>query len=505
MSESRDEIIQAQQAPLSHLSSASSQRRLGNLLDWRSATVAVIVAVVLASALLWQPELTAPAAPSPASAETQSTTTNDPLSSNNTERLAPFAEAQRQRVREQAQEALAEFVEMQILLEDTMHVSEWGAAELAESLAIAQSGDTEFHAEHFEDSLNAYHNAANSLESILARGNALFDQYVASGLEHIASLDPDAATSALAEAQLIKPNDAALLAALQRTQRLPQVIGMLRTAKNHELGGRYKKALAQYAEIQQLDPLTAGLQQLKDAAARAQAGDDLTSHISRGFVALENREFERAKQAFNRALALDADNDIAKGGLQQVANQNDLAIIQRHKSAADSAMAAEDWQSAIDAFQAVLVLDANIQFALNGLGAANAHQRAQRLLDKISSEPQKLSSEKLYLDAVAIVDDAKKLEYAGQNLRGLVETVDKLLLAYRDPVDVVLVSDNATNVVMSNVGQLGFFERKTLTLRPGQYTIRGSQDGCRDIFLLVEVLPGIAPLDLSCPESISRN
>jgi tetratricopeptide (TPR) repeat protein len=277
---------------------------------------------------------------------------------------------------------------------------------------------------------------------------------------------------------------------------------LLRDAKNHELGGRYENALAVYEEVRTLDPQTPGLNTLIAAAQRGQTGEDLTTHISRGFAALEGRRFADARSAFQAALRLDPNNDIARGGLQQVARQNDLTVIRAHQQQAEAAMSGENWQSAIDAYQAVLALDGNIQFAANGLNDAKAHLRAQRLLTKIASEPSKLSSESLFLQANDIVQSARELQHKGPTIDRLVNEVNELLTLYRDPVDVVLISDNATEIVVSNVGRLGRFERKSLSLRPGQYTIRGSQDGCRDIYLSVEVLPGIAPLNLSCPESL---
>jgi tetratricopeptide (TPR) repeat protein len=418
--------------------------------------------------------------------------------------LAPFALTQKERAREQVQQALALFVERQILLEDTMQVHQWGAAELEAAMALAKSGDADFIAESYDSALTAYQAAVEKMDAVISQGNELFSAYLDDTLRAIQALDPAAATVAIEQALTIKPNDAAALNARTRAQALPTIVSKLRSAKNHELGGRYSEALAVYDEVAQLDPLTSNLNELRAGAMAAQAGNDVASHISRGFAALQNKQFAGARNAFNAALRVDPDNAIAKGGLQQVAEVNDLTIISNFQSAAEQAIANEQWQDAIDAYQEVLKLDKNIQFAKRGLAQASAHQKAQRLLTRIVNEPQKLSTEKLFLDAREIVQDAQQLEFAGPELTRLSVEVNRLLALYADPVEVVLLSDNATNIVMSNVGQLGSFERRTLSLRPGAYTIRGSQNGCRDIFLNIEVLPGIEPLDLSCPESISQ-
>ena len=504
MSEPGDDIIQAQPAPLSHLSAQATPRRLSDGFDGRSFAVAMLVVLVAVVAFFWRPEITPGSDSSidhstdPATLVPDGTAPANPDS----DRLAPFAQTQRDRARQHAQDALANFVEKQILLEDTLQVSAWDAAELAQAMALAQTGDKEFLAENFDASVRAYQHADLKLAAIIVQGDTLFDQQLASGLQYILALDSQAAIAVIEEALIIKPDDATAQVLLRRAQRLPEVIGMLRSAKNHELGSRYAEALAVYAEIEKIDPQTPNLTALKSAAAAGQAGDDLTSYISRGFAALDKKQFDKAKRAFEQALVLDPANGIAMGGLQQVATRNDLAIIQKYNVQANRAIAAEDWQQAIDAYHAVLALDNNIQFALNGQNVAQAHLHAQQLLKKIADEPQKLSSEKLYLDAVAILAKARQLEPSGSKMAASIDQVAHLLQIYRDPVDVVLLSDNATNIIISNVGPLGFFEQKTLTLRPGQYTIRGSQDGCRDIYLSIEVLPGIAPLDLSCPEPI---
>jgi tetratricopeptide (TPR) repeat protein len=502
MSKAADEI-QAQSAPLSHLNNKEQHATLRDRIDWRGAAVAALVVIVLVTAFVWRPALLN--APSTTSLNTNTPSANPAGAANarNDNQLAPFAETQRQRAREKAQDALAEFVELQIKLEETMQVDAWGSAELADAMAQAQFGDEEFVAQRFETSLQAYQRATSELQKVIALGEKLFQENLNNGMTLIDDKEPEAAIEALQAALTIKPDDQLAQQQFQRAQQLPDLISKLRTAKNHELGGRYNEALTIYQEIEQIDPQIKGLQALKNSVAEAQTGNNLTSYLSAGFAALSDKRFDAARQAFKQALVLDPDNDIAKGGLQQVAQQNDLSIITRHQQQATKFINAEQWQQAIDEYQAVLDIDSNIQFALNGRSTARAHLRAQRLLDKIAAEPQKLSSEKLYLDAVAIAEEAQSLTAAGPVMAASLATVNRLLKLYRDPVDVVLLSDNATEVVMSNVGRLGAFERKTLSLRPGQYTIRGSQNGCRDIFLNVEVLPGIAPLDISCAEPIN--
>lgn len=495
-----DQIIQPQQAPLSHL--AQAKPHSARKIDWRIGSVVLAVVLAIGIALYMLPSATPVVS---RTAIPQSPT--EPLQGKteaSQQRPAPFAQSQLERAREQAQTALAAFVEKQILLEETMSVTTWGASELQQAMSQAQYGDEEFLAERFDTALTAYDEARAQLDQLITRGNEMFAAHLATATMAINALDPASAEQQLQQAAVIKPGDDKLAGLQTRADLLPEIIVKLRDAKNHELGGRWGDALAVYDEIATLDPDTTGLAERRIAAARQQEGSDVTRAISQGFNDLQARRFEQARAAFNEALRLEPGNDIAAGGLQQVAQQYDLDLIRGYQSAGAKALASEDWQQAIEAYNNALQLDGNLQFAINGKATASEHQRANRLLGRIVDAPQKLSSEQLYLDASNILDNARALEHSGPKLTALISQVEELLQLYRDPVDVVLLSDNATEIIVSNVGRLGLFDRKTLSLRPGQYTIRGSQDGCRDIFMSIDVLPGIAPVDVSCADRLAR-
>ena len=79
-----------------------------------------------------------------------------------------------------------------------------------------------------------------------------------------------------------------------------------------------------------------------------------------------------------------------------------------------------------------------------------------------------------------------------------------LLVEVRTPVAVVLESDGQTQVVVHKVGRLGAFERKTLDLKPGTYTVVGTRSGYRDVRRQLVVKPAAAlpPLVVRCEEAI---
>ena len=494
MADDKD-IIRPATAPLSHLETG---KRGNTRQDPR--IYAVVAAVLLVAVFLYNVTWQVDVESSPIEG---SRPTTEPRASKGDGGLAPFASAQRQLTRERAQQSLAKFVETQIELEENMQVAAWGQTELDAALEVAREGDVAFAAERYEEAMALYTEANQAISGVVTRGEVLFGNLLEDAGVAIDDRDHDRAMALLDQALAIKPASADAIAARGRAEKIPEIVRLIRTAKNHELADRYPDALQTYEAIRRIDPLTPGIDELMTQARVKQTGERVAAHITRGFRALESGNFESARKAFQAALALDPTNNIAAGGIEQVGKRNDLAVIATQRNLAEEAMNEENWQQAADAYQHILDLDDNIQFAIVGRKAALQHERTSKLLTAITREPQRLSAQALFLQAEEIVAGAETLTHQGPELKSLIEETRRLLGLYRDPVEVTLISDNATDVVISNLGRVGYFSRKTVTLRPGAYTIRGSQAGCRDLYLTIEVIPGIEPVDLSCQERLS--
>jgi hypothetical protein len=197
-------------------------------------------------------------------------------------------------------------------------------------------------------------------------------------------------------------------------------------------------------------------------------------------------------------------NIAAQGGIEQIGQLYDVAVIKQAESVAKKAMQTGDWNAAASAYQRILDLDANIQIGAAGRAAALEHQRINRLLEAIRRQPERLSDLKLFNDAEIALAQATELPYQAPTLTALMENVRELLTSYRDPVDVAFLSDNAIEISLSNIGRLGRFTQRTLTLRPGVYTLRGSKDGCRDIYTNITVLPDMPAVEVFCTDTLPQ-
>jgi len=147
--------------------------------------------------------------------------------------------------------------------------------------------------------------------------------------------------------------------------------------------------------------------------------------------------------------------------------------------------------------QAILALDPTIRFAQEGGTRCTARAEMAAQIDYHLAHPDRLSTDKVFEEALELLVQASEIEPAGPRHRQRVEALDRLLDAAGALVPVVLLSDLETEVVIYKVGRFGSFERRDLTLRPGTYTVVGSRRGYRDVRLSLVVRAGDPPPPLT--------
>ena len=199
-------------------------------------------------------------------------------------------------------------------------------------------------------------------------------------------------------------------------------------------------------------------------------------------------------QRFNDAAARD--------GLSQVELRSTLSDIEQFHQKAIRAEADEHWTDAVKDYQRVLAVDASIKFAMDGRARANARAEIDQKLSAALADPGVLSSDATFGETVLLYQSAVKIAEPGPRLTDQLNRLETLIAGASEPVPVVLTSDAATNVTISQLGALGKFSRKEVQLRPGRYVLIGSRDGHRDVRRELDVTPQMPPVEISCQEAI---
>lgn len=464
--------------------------------------VMVLLGGALAFVLISLPgRVTTPTPKAPANAATGSQPSADTAPASE-DAVPPFRAEQIAFARERAREKLRDFVDLQLTLESNFNIAAWGADELERIKDRANTADALFIDEKFDAAIDEYAAAFADLQALAAKGETLFEEAVAAGFAALGARDAEAASAAFDQALAMAPEDGRANAGAGRAAKLPGIIAALREAERAILREEYDTAHRHVAEVRRLDPETTGLDELSSRIAAARTAKRRDSQLSSAFAALAAGRHEAALDAFDKVLKDDPANASALGGRQQTVQARTLAAIDRLRAKALAETQAEDWEAALESYDAVLAIDSTLQFARDGKARVRERVMLIRDMDSVLADPGQLSSDREFAAAEETLRLADEQADAGGAFAKRLAEFRDLLGRSAEPVPLVLVSDNATEVTIHKVGALGTFETHELALRPGRYVIVGSQVGCRDVRREIVLSSGMAPVDIRCAERI---
>ena len=416
--------------------------------------------------------------------------------------VPPFRAQQFAVERERAQEQLGDFVDLQLKLEQDFNIAVWGADELTAIKDRANAADALFIDEKFDAAMAGYAAALADLQALADQGERLFEAEIAAGMAALAERNAEAATAAFARAQAMRPGNRRAQAGAERAGKLPTIVDLLREAERAILRADYDAAHSQVAEARRLDPATAGLDALAARIASARTTRRRDAQLSDAFSALAAERHADALAAFDRVLREDPDNASALAGRQQAIQAQTLATIDQLRATTLAEVQAENWEAALAAYDRVLAIDSSLQFARDGKAQVRERVILIRAMDRFLKDPGLLSADLEFAAANDTLNRAVEQGDAGRRFSTRLAQFRRVVERSALPVQLVLLSDNATEVIIHKVGTLGAFDRTELSLRPGRYVIVGSRDGCRDVRKEIVLASGMAPVDIRCAERI---
>ena len=240
----------------------------------------------------------------------------------------------------------------------------------------------------------------------------------------------------------------------------------------------------------------------EEAASRA--SEDFAAAMSEVQAAFERGDWPAARQGLARAAALQPGSPAVADSRRRIEEGERTAALARQRDVAREYEAKEDWRRALAEYEAALKLDSAVAFALEGRERTAARAALAEKLGFHIGHPLRLATDAVAHEAEVLLQQAREVDSPGPRHRQQVAALEGALVEVRTPVAVVLESDGKTEVVVHKVGRLGAFERKTLDLRPGTYTVVGTRSGYRDVRqqLVVKPAAAVPPLVVRCEEAI---
>lgn len=393
---------------------------------------------------------------------------------------SPWSEAQQGRLRQAAQEALDALLQRQFELEER-GAADWAAAEWTAALGLAREGDALYQTRDFTAAEARYREAEAALKQLEESIPGRLEEALARGEAALQDLDTAAAAQALTTVELIEPVHPQLAALQARAAQLDTLRELMQQARSRESEGELAEAQALFRQAVETDPehraASAGLARVSAALAEA----EFQRAMSRGYTALDDGQYDAARNAFREAAKYRPDSPEVAAARSELAAVATTARLKRLAQEATALEQAGDWTAAVARYREALEADSSLVFAQEGLARAAPRAELDSDLRALLDDPGRLATPAVSREAQALLQRAREIADPGPVLRAQREQLAEQLALATTPIPVTLRSDGLTEVTVLRVSRLGSFTEETLSLRPGSYTAVGSRDGYRDV------------------------
>ena len=401
---------------------------------------------------------------------------------------SPYQQAQQAKARQQAQSVLESILLEQELLQEAQ-VMRWAEAGYIEADLNAQAGDEAYRNSEFERAIELYQQSLTQLQQLRESIPERAETAALETQKAIEALDQIAAQGALERLLWLAPMDPRIDSLGKSVAQLPSIIDYLAQAETAVASNDWeqaKLAIDQAHALNSAHPLIAAQRATILASWHTFRFDNAMSAF---YTALDQVRYDAAEEALAEA-RVHRPNDPAIG---QAAEQLETAMTQetlrRLRDKGQLLIDQEQWGDAITHYQEALALDSTVQYALSGLALARQRYELEQTLNKFIQEPARLSDIAIADDASEALRRAQATDPIGPKLAQQLTTLSELLRQANQSIPVIVRSDGATEVVLVRHSKLGQLVSTELSLRPGQYTLRGSRLGYRDVIVTFTVEP----------------
>ena len=393
---------------------------------------------------------------------------------------SPWSQAQLAQARRDAQDVLANLLELQKHLQDKA-VQQWAAERYQQGLDTANEADLSFRNREFDSALQGYQQALTIFTELEQQIAPTLNAALQAGAQAIDDGQAEQARQQYNLALAIDATNQTAMVGLDRANVLEQVLTTLEQADIARENNQLEQAREYINTALTLDSQHKGAQSALASVNQQIHQRDYIEALSQGYSHLENGQLKNARTAFNKALKLQPDSREARQGLVQADNKLTRLTLQQQLKVAAEREQQENWQAAESLYNQILNSDSSVVEARSGQIRSSVRAQLDEKLQALINNSMRLTSSNVYTDAKLLLQQARAIKNRGTRLNKQIAVLQTALIKAATLWPVEFQSDNATNVTLFRVGQLGRFDSKSVKLKPGRYVATGSRKGYRDI------------------------
>ena len=436
----------------------------------------------------------------------------EPIAVQETDTLKPQAPIQKQAVpRPEEMEQAATEIEQLIgtwlrkqAEGEAENVSVWGGESYVAATTRGKDCSQLLQEKQYLPAREACNEAIDKLNALMASKEALLEETVAAGLRALEQGNPEPAVEYFQQALAIDADEERATAGLRRAEQLPKALRFMQDGQTMETAGDPEGSLRAFSEAATLDPNYAPAQQALARVKAAIAEKEFQRAMSRALQGMAEGKTAAARTALKKAETIKPGDRAVHDLKQQLVLTQRAGRLSALRQSAERMEREERWSDALKTCTEALSLDSNAAFASSCKERAKLRVELDNQFAAIFAKPERLFTDGPRKEARQTLRYASQFSPRGPILASQMDRLDVLVTEAEAEIEVVIISDGLTDVVIYHVGRLGLFQEKQLVLRTGNYTATGSRNGFRDVRQTLKVRPGSGKMvfTLRCEEPI---
>jgi tetratricopeptide (TPR) repeat protein len=379
-----------------------------------------------------------------------------------------------------AEEQLDRFLRLEARNE-TENIELWGGKSYAQITYLVTIGDKALANRDFAEAKQAYEQATERLQELLAKKTKMFSTAMNQGYAALEEQDSATATQKFQLALSMELDNVNAWHGLQRAGNLDQVILFYHQAQEFEKKDDLDAARSLLLKAIQLDPEFIPAAETLARVETKLKDKKFQQAMSNFFTALHKGNFNQARRLLQKAAAEKPGNPALRDAEKQLNTTITTAQLSALEKEFRRLTAAEQWRKALQICKQALRINQDVGFAAQNSEFVRQRAELDQKINSILAQPQRLQDDGPLVEAGHVLDMAGSMKDPGPKLSAQIVALNQLIARASTEIEINLHSDGVTDVVIYRVGRLGTFMEKQLKLRPGIYTVVGSRSGFRDV------------------------
>jgi len=386
---------------------------------------------------------------------------------------------------------------------DKIMLSDWEASKVTELPLLKNRALTAF-------AEGAFLQAKQYFDTLYTKSNTLILEWQAQTEQHIEDAKSAFENDQIPQAQLnlnkalaLMPTNSEAMELQSRLDAYSEVAILLRDLQVAKIENNLPKQISLLKDIIELDPQRSELNEDLDDIKVSYNQQTLASLLSSAESALAANQLSKAQQLVNEATAIKPSSKGAQSLNNRIAQVKAQQSLRSIKASLTRTAEQDNWEEVASISSSALQnypTDAELK---EFQSQAQQVISAKKSLAIFIARPGRLADDNIREAATKAIQSAFAPSLLSPSLQQQIEQAANMIDQYKSPVDVTVVSDGKTYIVVSGVGHVGEHREKVISLTPGNYVLQGKREGYRNKRLEFTVISNTPlVLTLICDEKI---